>query len=358
MKRRDFLKKTAAGAVLAGAAPAVLASGNKRIHWRMATSWPKSLDTIYGGALTVAKRVKELSGGNFIITPYAAGEIVGGLGVLDAVSQGTVQMGHTASYYYVGKNPVFAFGSALPFGLTYRQQNSWLYEGGGKELLQKTFSDFNIVHFPAGNTGVQMGGWFRKEVNTVDDLKGLKMRIPGLGAKVMNRLGVTVQVLPGGEIYPALERGVIDATEWVGPYDDEKLGFYKVAKYYYSPGWWEPGVTLSLFINSKEWASLPKIYQEMIASAAAEANLKMMVDYDTKNPPALERLLKHGVKLRTFSPEIMKAAQKEAFGLYAELSAKHADYKKVFTHWNKFRKSSDKWFGLAEKQYDDFAFKS
>lgn len=359
MKRRDFLKKTATGAVIAGAAPAVLASGsNKKIHWRMATSWPKSLDTIYGGAVTVAKRVSELTNGNFRITPYAGGELVGGLGVFDAVSQGTVEMGHTASYYYIGKNPVFAFDTALPFGLTYRQQNAWLYKGGGGELLSKSFADFNIKALPAGNTGVQMGGWFRKEVNTVADLKGLKMRIPGLGGKVMSRLGATVQVIPGGEIYPALERGVIDATEWIGPYDDEKLGFYKVAKYYYAPGWWEPAPTLSLYINSKKWDSLPKEYQEAVTSAAADANISMMVDYDTKNPAALARLLSHGVELKSFSDEIMKAAHKESFALYDELSAKHADYKKVFVQWNDFRKKSNKWMSVAEQQYADFAYKS
>ncbi len=357
MKRRDFLKKTAAGAVLAGAAPAVIASGNKKIRWRMATSWPKSLDTIFGGAQHVADRVKQLSGGNFRIKPYAGGEIVGGLGVFDAVSQGTVEMGHTASYYYIGKNPALAFDTAVPFGLNFRQQNAWFYGAGGQEQMRNIFSDFNIISMPAGNTGVQMGGWFRKEVNTLADLKGLKMRIPGLGGKVMSRLGVTVQVLPGGDIYPALERGVIDATEWVGPYDDEKLGFNKVAKYYYSPGWWEPAPTLSLYVNSKAWESLPKEYQEMVTSAAAEANLKMMVDYDIKNPAALARLLEKGVQLRRFSDEIMTAAEKESFALYADLSAKNPEYKKVYEHWNAFRKTSNQWFGQAEQGYGKFILK-
>ncbi len=358
MKRRDFLKKAAVGTAAATAsvaAPAVIAAP-KRIRWRMATSWPKALDTIYGGAQTVADRVKAMSGGKFEIIPYAGGELVGGLEVFDAVSQGTVQMGHTASYYYIGKNPAFAFDTTVPFGLNFRQQNAWLYDGGGLEAMRKLFGDFNIVNFPAGNTGVQMGGWFRKEVNTVADLKGLKMRIPGLGGKVMARLGVTVQVLAGGDIYPALERGVIDATEWVGPYDDEKLGFYKVAKYYYSPGWWEPGPTLSLFVNSKAYAKLPKEYQEMISTAAAEANQKMMVDYDSKNPPAYKRLLEKGVQMRTYSDEILKAAQKEAFSLYAELAAKDATYKSVYDGWSKFKADSDRWFGAAETDYARFEF--
>lgn len=360
MQRRDFLKKAAAGTVGAAtavAAPAVIA-GPKKIRWRMATSWPKAFDTIYGGAVTVAERVKAMSGGNFQIIPYAGGELVGGLEVHDAVSQGTVQMGHTASYYYIGKNPAFAFDTALPFGLNFRQQNAWLYNGGGLEQMRKVYDDFNIVNFPAGNTGTQMGGWFRKEVNTVADLKGLKMRIPGLGGKVMNRLGVTVQVLAGGDIYPALERGVIDATEWVGPYDDEKAGFYKVAKYFYYPGWWEPAPTLSLYVNKKAWNSLSKEYQEMVSTAAAQANLQMMVDYDSKNPKALKSLVGKGVELREFSDEIMQASKKEAFALYDELAAADPTYKAIYDNWKKFKGDSDKWFSTAEMSYMKNAFGS
>lgn len=357
MKRRDFLKKAAVGAVAAGAAPAVLAQSNKRIRWRMATSWPKAFDTIYGGAETVAARVKAMTGGQFEIIPYAGGELVGGLEVFDAVSQGTVQMGHTASYYYIGKNPAFGFDTAVPFGLNYRQQNAWLYNGGGIEAMRKIYAEHNIVNFPAGNTGVQMGGWFRKEVNTVADLQGLKMRIPGLGGKVMSRLGATVQVLPGAEIYPALERGVIDATEWVGPYDDEKAGFYKVAKFYYHPGWWEPAPTLSLYVNQKAWDSLPKEYQEIVASAAAEANLNMMVDYDSKNPKALKSLVEKGTQMREYSREILEAARKEAFALYDELSASNPQFKTIYEDWKKFKAESDPWFSTAETSYASFNFK-
>jgi len=360
MKRRDFLKKAAIGTAAATAtiaAPAVIA-GPKRIRWRMPTSWPKAFDTIYGGAETVADRVKAMTDGRFEIIPYAGGELVGGLEVFDAVSQGTFQMGHTASYYYIGKNPAFAFDTAMPFGLNYRQQNAWLYNGGGIEQMRKIFSDFNIVNFPAGNTGAQMGGWFRKEVNSVADLKGMKMRIPGLGGKVMNRLGVTVQVLAGGDIYPALERGVIDATEWVGPYDDDKAGFYKVAKFYYYPGWWEPAPTLSLYVNQKAWDSLPKEYQAIVSTAAAQANQQMMVDYDSKNPKALQSLLKKGVQMRKYSDEIMLAAQKEAFSLYAELAAADPKYKAIYDNWSGFKKDSDQWFSTAETAYASFVFKS
>ncbi|MCW8891335.1 MAG: TRAP transporter substrate-binding protein [Sedimenticola sp.] len=368
MKRRDFLKKAAVGAAVAGASATLISCGQqqeaqttttakKKIKWRMATSWPKAFDTIFGGAQTVADRVKAMSGGDFEIIPYAGGEIVGGLEVFDAVSQGTVEMGHTASYYYIGKNPAFAFDTALPFGLNYRQQNAWLYNGGGLEKMRKIYAEHNIVNFPAGNTGVQMGGWFREEVNTVADLQGLKMRIPGLGGKVMSRLGVTVQVLPGAEIYPALERGVIDATEWVGPYDDEKAGFYKVAKYFYYPGWWEPAPTLSLYVNQKAWDSLTKEQQEMVSTAAAEANLNMMVDYDSKNPKALKSLLGKGVEMREYSKEIMDAARKEAWALYDELSASNPQFKEVYDDWKLFKADSDTWFSTAETSYASFNFK-
>ncbi|MES9870638.1 MAG: TRAP transporter substrate-binding protein [Sedimenticola sp.] len=355
MKRRDFLKKAAVGTAAAVAAPAVIAAP-KKLRWRMATSWPKALDTIYGGAVTVAERVKAMTNGNFQIIPYAGGEIVGGLEVFDAVSQGTVQMGHTASYYYIGKNPALAFDTSVPFGLNFRQQNAWLYNGGGIEQMRKVFADFNIVNFPAGNTGAQMGGWFRKEVNTPADLKGLKMRIPGLGGKVMSRLGATVQVLPGGDIYPALERGVIDATEWVGPYDDEKMGFYKVAKYFYYPGWWEPAPTLSLYVNQKAWDSLPKEYQEIVTTAAAQANLQMMVDYDSKNPAALKSLAGKGIELRQYSDDILAAAKKEADALYGELAAADPAYKAIYDNWSAFKADSDKWFGTSETAYAQFVF--
>jgi len=324
----------------------------------MATSWPKALDTIYGGAGTVAERVKAMSDGNFDIRPYAAGELVGGLEVFDAVQQGTVEAGHTASYYYIGKHPAFAFDTAVPFGLNYRQQNAWLHGGGGLEQMRKLYSDFNIVNIPAGNTGVQMGGWFRKEVNTPEDLKGLKMRIPGLGGKVMDRMGVSVQVIPGGEIYPALERGAIDATEWVGPYDDEKLGFYKVAKFYYYPGWWEPAPTLSVYVNKAAYEALPPVYKEMLATACAEADRQMMIDYDSKNPGALARLIANGAQLREYSPAIMKACAEQAEGLLADTAASDATFKSILDGWTKFRSDIRQWFGTAETSYISFTSKS
>jgi len=367
MERRNFLMKAGAGAAAAGmlagcgagpggdsGAPAVRT--NPRVIWRLASSFPRSLDTIFGAAEAFGERVSELTDGRFMVRSYPAGELVPGLQVMDAVQQGTVQIGHTASYYFKGKNPALSFDAAVPFGLSARQQNAWLYVGGGIELMRELFADFNIIQFPGGNTGMQMGGWFRREINSAADIKGLKMRIPGLGGEVMNRLGATVQVLAGGDIFPALERGAIDATEWVGPYDDEKLGFHKIAKYYYYPGWWEPGPNLSFFINRSSWDELPKAYQDAVAVASAEANERMLSTYDAKNPPALARLLAQGVEMRRFSDDVMAAARRTSFELMEEQSAADPAYAKVFTAWKKFREDSYRWFATAEAAYAAFAF--
>jgi TRAP-type mannitol/chloroaromatic compound transport system substrate-binding protein len=357
VKRRGFLKYTGVG-VVAGAgmaaAPFVRAD-SPRLHWRLATSWPVSLDTIFGGAQRVAERVSQLTNGRFQIRVYSGGEIVGGLQVLDAVSQGTVQLGHTASYYYIGKAPSLAFDTTLPFGFTARQQYAWQTEAGGNEMLNKeVFADFNVVSLPAGNTGCQMGGWFRKPVPDLASLKAIKMRIPGFGGKVMARMGVNVQTLAAAEIYPALERGVIDATEWIGPYDDEKLGFYQVAKYYYAPSWWEPNTQLSLYINRKAWESLPKEYQQAVSTAAAEANQEMLAKYDARNPQALKRLLAKGVQLETFGTDILKSAQGHAMDIYGELNGKDSTWRKIYDHWIKFRNTEFAWLNSNEMRYMDF----
>lgn len=365
MERRNFLLK--AGAATAGAGALVACGGTQqaegsaavitspRVTWRLTSSFPRSLDTIYGPAETLSARVKELTDGKFTIRAYPAGDIVPGLQVLDAVQQGTVQMGHSASYYFKGKNQALSFDCAVPFGLTARQQNAFFYYGGGLEMMRKLFADFNIINFPGGNTGMQMGGWFRNELKGVSDLKTLKMRIPGLGGEVMSRMGATVQVLPGGDIFPALERGAIDATEWVGPYDDEKLGFYKVAKYYYYPGWWEPGPALSFYVHKAAWDKLPKHYQVALEVACAEANQSMLAHYDAKNPPALARLLKEGVQLRPFSDDIMKLARKTSFELMEELAAADQTYANVYNTWKQFRSDSYRWFSTAEASYAAFA---
>ncbi|HET6263632.1 MAG TPA: TRAP transporter substrate-binding protein DctP, partial [Usitatibacter sp.] len=291
MDRRKFIAGGAAVASAAAVSQAVAQTPSlPNIRWRCASSFPKSLDTIYGGGEVVAKRVEQLTGGKFQIRVFAAGEIVPAFGVVDALQQGTIECSHTASYYFVGKNKAFAFDTTLPFGLNQRQQNAWIYYGGGLELVREFLRDFGIISFPAGNTGVQMGGWWRKEVKTIADLKGAKMRIAGLGGEVMARLGAVPQQIAGGDIYPALERGTIDAAEWVGPYDDEKLGFYKIAPHYYYPGWWEACSMYSLFVNIKEWEKLPKEYQAALEAACYEANLDMMAEYDFKNPKALQSL--------------------------------------------------------------------
>jgi TRAP-type mannitol/chloroaromatic compound transport system substrate-binding protein len=327
------------------------------INWQMATSWPLSLDTIFGGAKTIADRVSALTGGRFTITPRPAGELAPPLEVLNVVSQGAVPCGHTAGYYYVGKTPAAAFGTSVPFGLNAQQQNAWLYEGGGLKALQELYGrKFGIIQFPAGNTGGQMGGWFRKEISTVSDLQGLKMRIPGLGGQVMAKLGVTVQTLPGGEIFQALQTGAIDAAEWVGPYDDEKLGLNRVAQYYYYPGWWEPGPTLEVQVNLKEWQKLPLIYQTAFQTAAFEANLTMLSRYDARNNQALQRLIKGGVKLRSYSPEILAAAEKAAFDLYAGFAGKDADFEKIFSEWKQFRDRIYAWNNINSASFDRYSY--
>src|SRR5258705_13661514 len=323
MNRRKFLSRAGFGVISASAAAQAVAQtpALPEVRWRCASSFPKSLDTIYGGGETIAKRVAAITGGKFQIRVFGAGEIVPAFGTVDAVQQGTVECTHTASYYFVGKNKTFAFDTTLPFGMNQRQQNAWIYYGGGLQLVREFFRDFNIISFPAGNTGCQMGGWFRKEVKAVADLKGLKMRIAGLGGEVMARLGVVPQQIPGGDIYPALEKGTIDAAEWVGPYDDEKLGFNKVAQFYYYPGWWEGGPQLSVYVNQAQWDSLPKTYQAILESACAEANGLMLAKYDAQNMPALRRLVQGGTKLKPFSKEIMEAAYKAAFEIYDETAA-------------------------------------
>ncbi len=360
MQRRSFLKKAGLGlAAGAAAAPGLVnaqapAAGLPTVSWRMAGSWPKSLDTLYGSMEEISKRVSTATGGKFTIKVFAAGEIVGGLQVLDAVQNGTVECGHTATYYYFGKDPTFAFSCAVPFGLNARQQNAWMYHGGGKELMREFYKDYNCMQFSAGNTGAQMGGWFRKEIKTLADLKGLKFRVSGFAGLALTKLGVVPQQIAGGDVYPALEKGTIDGAEWVGPYDDEKLGFYKVAKYYYYPGWWEGGPELDVLVNIKAWEALPKEYQAILEAACAESNVSMLAKYDTLNPAALKRLVANGVQLRPFSNEIMAACYKAANEVYAEISAKNAKFKKVYDAMVKFRTDQVQWFSIAENRYDNF----
>lgn len=369
--RRAFLGRAAAlagGTALAACGPGTGGSAfeggegpsvitGPSVTWRLASSFPRSLeDTLYGQCERLAARVAQLTEGRFTIRSYPAGELVPGLEVMDSVQQGTVQAAQTASYYFVGKSPALALDTCLPFGLTARQQGAWLNHAGGLELIRSVYADFNILSFPAGNTGVQMGGWFKREVNTVADLQGLKMRIPGGGGEVLNRLGGTVQVLAGGDIYPALERGAIDAAEFVGPYDDEKLGFQNAARFYYAPGWWEPGPELAYLVNQRAWSQLPSQYQEAFRFAAQATAAELMFRYDALNAEALIRLERGGTQVRRFSDAIMEAALRTSTDLAEETAARDANYRRVYEHWKAFRTQSFRWFSAAELTYQNFAF--
>lgn len=358
VQRRSFLKHASAGlAAGALAAPAIAQSSSlPSIKWKLASSFPKSLDTLFNAVEAVSREVKQATGGKFEIQLFAAGEIVPSAAVLDAVKDGTVEMGQSASYYYVGKDPTFAFDCAIPFGLNSRQQSAWMWAGGGMELMRDFFKTYNIYNIPCGNTGVQMGGWFRKEIKSTADMKGLKMRIAGIAGQVMGKLGVVGQQMGPADIYPALEKGTIDAVEWVGPYDDEKLGFNRVAKYYYYPGFWEAGPQLSIYVNLKKWGELPKEYQQILENACANAHVQMQADYDVKNVQALRRLVAGGAQLREFPKDVMVAAQKASFELYDEFSAKYPAFKKVYTQWRKFHDDQNLWFRVAERAYDSFIY--
>lgn len=370
MRRREFIGKATAGAVGVGlttacggesggavASAEAAAVQGPEITWRLASSFPESLDILHGSAEYISERVSELTGGRFAIRVYAPGEIVGGLQVMDAVQQGTVQAGYTAGYYYVGKNPALAFDAGVPFGLTARQQLAWINQGGGLELLRDVYADFGIIQFPAGTTGMQMGGWFREPIESLADLRGLRMRIPGVGGEILSRLGASVQVLAGAEIYPALERGAIDATEWVGPYDDEIIGFYQIARNYYMPGWWEPGMNTTLQVSQEAWNELPPSYQALVETVCQESTMRMMNRYDIENPLALERLVnEHDVTIRTFSDEILEAAWRESNDYLAELAAGDATFRSVYDSWKDYRARAFPFFDGNEQAYQRFAY--
>jgi len=354
MKRREFLKAAGIGMTASTLAAPAIAQSMPEVKWRLAASWPKSLDTLFGGCEYFAKRISEITDNKFQIQVFAAGELVPGLQVLDAVQNGTVEMGNTALYYYWGKDPAFTFGTALPFGLNARQMNSWLRFGGGADLLNDLLKNFNCTGVAAANTGAQMGGWFRKEIKSVDDLRGLKMRIGGFAGTIMAKVGAVPQQLAAGDIYPALEKGTLDACEWVGPYDDEKLGFYKVAKYYYYPGWWEGCGQAHNIINLAKWNELPKSYQSAILTASGDAWEWVIGRYDYNNPPALKRLLSQGVQLRAFPPDVMEASYKAATEIYADLSKTNPHFKKLYDSLVAFRGDSLVWLQVAELSFDSF----
>ncbi|WP_431299975.1 TRAP transporter substrate-binding protein [Tabrizicola sp. BL-A-41-H6] len=358
MKRRNFLTTAAIGSAAAALAAPALAQSAPKVSWRLTSGFPKTLDTIYGAADEFAKIVSDATDGNFQIQPFPAGEIVPMPEAADAVGSGTVEIAHTASYYYWGKNPVYALGTAVPFGLNARGINAWYYHGGGIDMMNTFYNKEGLHVFPGGNTGVQMGGWWRKEINSVADLAGVKMRIGGMGGKVMEALGVVPQQIPGGEIYPALERGTIDAAEWVGPYDDEKLGLNKVAPFYYYPGFWEGGPTLNYMINLAKWNELPPAYQAIVATAAATTNQSMLAKYDAKNPAALRNLIAGGAQLRPYPEEVMVKAFEAANALYAQISAENADFKAIFESQQAYRNEANLWNQVAEYTFDTFMIRN
>ena len=354
MRRRSFIKSAGLGLTATAVAAPAIAQSQPEIKWRLAASWPKSLDTLFGGAEYLAKLVGELTDNKFQIRAFAGGEIVPALQVLDAVQNNTVEMGHTASYYYVGKDPTFTFDTTASFGLNARQQNAWMRFGGGQELMREFFKEYNIYPIPAANTGAQMGGFFNKEIKTPEDFRGLKFRIGGWAGAVVAKLGAVPQVIAGGDLYPSLEKGTIDAAEWVGPYDDEKLGLYKVTKYYYYPGWWEGNANLSAYVNLEQWNKLPKTYQMALEVACAEAHNWVIGKYDADNVAALRRLVSGGTKLQAFPQPVMEACFKAANELYDETAASNPKFKKVYESWRKFRNDELQWFQVSEYTFDSF----
>jgi TRAP-type mannitol/chloroaromatic compound transport system substrate-binding protein len=358
MKRRQFLAAASAGLGAGAIAAPAIAQSMPEVKWRLSSAFPKSLDTLFGTAEVFCKYVSDATDGKFQIQPFAAGEIVGTFQALDAVSNGTVEMIQAPGYYYVGKDPALCIMADIPFGLNARQKNAWMYHGGGNELINEYVARFNVHCIPGGNTGTQMGGWFRKEIKSVADLQGLKFRIAGIAGQVLAKMGAVPQQIAGGEIYPALERGTIDAAEWVGPYDDEKLGFVKVAPYYYYPGFWEGGPTVHLWFAKEKWEALPKNYKAICEAAAGFANLDMTMKYDAKNAPALRRLVAAGAQLRPFSQDVMEAGLKASNELYDEISAKNADWKKLYESLRAFRNDVYLWWQVAEYTFDNFQIRS
>ena len=356
MQRRSFITKAGMGALAGSAAMAApaLAQDAPTLNWRMASSFPRSLDALYGTGEVFCKYVSEMTGGKFNIRHFPGGEIVPALQVMDAVSNNTIECGHTVSYYYYGKDPVFCFDSAVPFGLNARQMNAWMFDADGTKLTREMFAPHKIVNFPMGNTGTQMGGWYRREINTIEDLRGLKMRTAGFAGEVLSRMGVVPQQIAGGDIYPSLEKGTLDAVEFVGPYDDEKLGFNKVAKYYYFPGWWEGGPQVSLYVHDAAFKSLPKNYQAIVEAASRVAHVSMTSRYDALNAAALRRLIAGGAELRAFPREVMNASFAAANAVYKEFCDRDPKFKAMHDNYMSFRDEVVPWFRVAEGAYDQF----
>ena len=353
-KRRQLLKGTGlAGILAAGAAPAIVMA-QQNVRWRLASSFPKSLDNLFGPSELFARSVSEATGGRFQISLYAAGEVVPAFSVVDAVQNHTVDCAHTAPYYFFGKDETFALDTAIPFGMNSRQMTAWMYDGNGMKLLREFYARYDIVNFPMGNTGAQMGGWYRKEIRSVADLNGLRMRIGGFGGRVLAKLGLVSQNIPAAEVYAALEKGTIDATEFVGPYDDLRLGLFRVAPYYYFPAWWEGGAQLCLYINTKAWNTLSPEYKAIVRLAASEAHISMQARYDARNPAALKQLIAEGAKLSRMPRDVMDAAFKASREVYAELNETNPNWRKIYSDYARFHSEQIQWEPVAEGSYNQY----
>lgn len=359
MSRRSFIRRGSAVSLAAGAALALpgatqAQTAGPSVTWRLHSSFPRTLDTIFGGATQFAQLVEEMTDGRFRITVAAPGEGMAAMANFKAVQDGAIECAHTAGYYFLNVNTALALDTTLPFGLNQRQHNGWVYQGGGMALLRELFAQYNIVNFPLGNTGAQMGGWFNKEIRTIEDIKGLKMRIPGFGGEIWKRLGAEPVNVPGGEIAGALTDKRIDAAEWVGPYDDEKLGLSKLARFYYYPAWWEPSAALSLYVNRRAWDALPKSYQAVVSAAAATANQSMMALYDQRNPTAFKRLIGSGTRLALFPNSFMISAFREANALFEAEAKKNESFGKVYASWRAYRRDIFEWHRTAEAAMTNF----
>ena len=354
MERRKFLKNAGLAGILAASAAPAIVNAQENLRWRLSSSFPKSLDTLFGGAERLAKNVSEATGGKFNISVHAAGELVPAFGVIDAIQQGTIECAHTAPYYFFGKDEAFALDCAIPFGMNSRQQTAWMYEGNGLKLMREFYAPYNIVNFPAGNSGAQMGGWYRKEINSLADMNGLKMRIGGFGGRVLAKLGAVPQNIPAAEIYQSLEKGTVDAAEWIGPYDDLKLGLYKVAKNYYYPAWWEGSTQFSLLVSSKAYEGLSSEYKAILRQAASDAHVDVQARYDGRNPKALKQLIAEGAVLHRLPKDVMDAAFKASREVYADLNEKNPNWKKIYADYSRFEADAFQWEGIAEGSYNQY----
>ncbi|MEM9003600.1 MAG: TRAP transporter substrate-binding protein DctP [Cyanobacteria bacterium P01_F01_bin.86] len=361
MKRRHLARQLTLGAAGAGLFSACSSQkvftndspgdSGPTIEWRMATSWLETLEIRFAAIQQICNRVSELTRGNFTIIAFPAGGIAPPQEILETVQSGSVECGHTSAHYSVSQNRAFTFASGLPFGLNPQQHLAWLYAGGGLELLRSLYADYNIINFPAGTTGSQMGGWFRRKINSLDEMKGVKMRMPGIAAEILQRVGVQTEKLPPGEILLALERDIIDAAEWVGPYEDEILGLNQYAPYYYYPGWQDFGSTQELIVNQEAYMELPEDYRKALELAAFESRASMLAQYDAANGAALQRLVSSGTELVPFSEEILQELQNIANDLYNEYASQDATFQRIYDNWNTFRQNIYRWSNLSESSF-------